>query len=311
MCGFRPHQNHFLRDFSTKIPHKRRKMELLQLKYLCTAARLENFSRAARHHNIPQSAISKTIAQLERELGVQLFVRNGNRVSLSEAGRKFCREVQRSLDLLNEATSSLKGGGEEALRGEVHLLVEEHYSELLRLVADFRSDRPGVTFTVSGAPDSGMDYDLRISARSALLDHIGVDDLRGAEIMLLTAATHRLTEWDRVPTAALRGERLVSLSRPSQAVQAAEERLRHAVGALPTVIACDDVHSLCAYVGAGAGIALAAGVSEQVARELGVRLTRLQEEELRYPTCLSYRRPLSPAAAACREAVIARLGKKA
>ena len=53
-------------------------MELLQLKYLCTAARLENFSRAARHHNIPQSAISKTILQLERELGVQLFIRTGN-----------------------------------------------------------------------------------------------------------------------------------------------------------------------------------------------------------------------------------------
>ncbi|MBQ8859595.1 MAG: LysR family transcriptional regulator, partial [Clostridia bacterium] len=41
-------------------------MELLQLKYLCTAARFENFSRAAKFHNIPQSAISKNIAQLER-----------------------------------------------------------------------------------------------------------------------------------------------------------------------------------------------------------------------------------------------------
>jgi DNA-binding transcriptional LysR family regulator len=283
-------------------------MELLQLKYLCTAARLENFSRAARHHNIPQSAISKTIAQLERELGVQLFVRNGNRVSLSEAGRKFCREVQRSLDLLNEATSSLKGGGEEALRGEVHLLVEEHYSELLRLVADFRSDRPGVTFTVSGAPDSGMDYDLRISARSALLDHIGVDDLRGAEIMLLTAATHRLTEWDRVPAAALRGERLIALAGADAVRAVVAEKLHRAVGDLPTVITCDDLHSLCAYVGAGAGIAFAAGVSDQAARERGVRLMRLQEGELRYPTCLSYRQPLSPAAAAFRGAVLAKLG---
>jgi hypothetical protein len=57
-----------------------------------------------------------------------------------------------------------------------------------------------------------------------------------------------------------------------------------------------------------AGIAFAAGVSDQAARERGVRLMRLQEGELRYPTCLSYRQPLSPAAAAFREAVLAKLG---
>ena len=276
-------------------------MELLQLKYLCTAARLENFSRAARHHNIPQSAISKTIAQLERELGVQL----------SEAGRRFCREVQKSLDILSEAAQSIKGSGDATLHGEVHLLLEEHSDELLRLVSDFRSEHPGVTFTISSQPGAEVDYDLRISARAVLGDHIGDDELRGAEVMLLTADTHRLTEWDRVPNAALRGERLVSLAGSTPAAAVVAERLRRTIGDLPVVITCDDLHSLCAYVGAGAGIAFAAGISEQLARELGVRLVRLQEEELRYPTCLSYRRPLSPAAAAFREAVIARLGKKA
>lgn len=283
-------------------------MELLQLKYLCTAARLENFSRAARHHNIPQSAISKTIAQLERELGVQLFIRNGNRVTLSEAGRKFCREVQRSLNILNEAAQALKGS-ESGLCGEVNLLVEEHFDELLRLVTDFRSENPGVTFGISQGGGE-TDYDMRVSALSTLGDHIGCDTLREAEILLLTPATHRLTEWDRVPMAALRGERMVVLSHPVPAETVVEERLRSTVGPLPAVITCDDLHSLCAYVGAGAGIAFSAGVSERVAREMGVKRMRLQEGELSYPTCLSFRRPLSPAAAAFRETVLAHLGQK-
>lgn len=286
-------------------------MELLQLKYLCTAARLENFSRAARHHNIPQSAISKTIAQLERELGVQLFVRNGNRVTLSDAGRKFCRRVQAALDLLGEAAQSVKGEGEAALHGEVHLLLQEHQDELLRLVADFRREHPDVAFTVSGAGEAGMDYDLRVSARATLGDHIGAEELCGAEVQLLTAATHRLTEMDRVPAAALRGERLIALSSPSPAVQAVVLRLGRAAGPLPTAVTCDDLHSLCAYVGAGVGIAFVGGVSERLAREHGLRSLRLQEERAFYPTCISYRRPLSPAAAAFCEAVVARLGKKA
>lgn len=284
-------------------------MELLQLKYLCTAARLENFSRAARHHNIPQSAISKTIAQLERELGVQLFVRNGNRVALSEAGRKFCREVQKALNILGEASQQVRST-EGGLRGEVRLLLEEHYDELLRLITDFRSENPGVVFDISTAGEGGVDYDLRLCARSVLGDHLGADELRGAEVLLLTSPTHRLTDWDRVPLSALRGEKLVSLSRRSPAMAAAEERLRAAGVSLPTVITCDDLHSLCAYVGAGAGIAFAAGISEQLAREPGVRLLRMQEEEIRYPTCLSYRRSLSPAAAALREEILERLGKQ-
>lgn len=284
-------------------------MELLQLKYLCTAARLENFSRAARHHNIPQSAISKTIAQLERELGVPLFIRNGNRVSLSEAGKKFCREVQKSLNILSEAAQTIKGGGESALRGEVTLLLEEQHDEVLRLLTDFRSENPGVTFSVSTVAAAGATYDLRISARPAKDGgEEQVDPLRGAEVLLLTAATHRLTEWDRVPAAALRGERLIALAGADAVRAVVAEKLHRAVGDLPTVITCDDLHSLCAYVGAGAGIAFAAGVSDQAARERGVRLMRLQEGELRYPTCLSYRQPLSPAAAAFRGAVLAKLG---
>lgn len=286
-------------------------MELLQLKYLCTAARMENFSRAARHHNIPQSAISKTILQLERELGVQLFIRTGNRVALSEAGRRFCREVQRSLDILGEATTRIRAGGEGVHRGEVHLLVEEHGDELLRLVTDFRRENPEVTFSLGGARETGMDYDLRVCARAALGDHLAVDELRGAEVFLLTAATHRLAEWERVPLSALRGERLVSLSGGTPAAAAAAERLRRAGVELPTVITCDDRQSLCAYVGAGAGVAFAAGLSEAAVRESGVHLCRLADGDIRYPTCVSYRRTLSPAAAAFREAILERLGNTA
>lgn len=48
-------------------------MEMKQLKYFVEVARREHISDAALELNIAQSAISRQIAQLEKELNVTLF----------------------------------------------------------------------------------------------------------------------------------------------------------------------------------------------------------------------------------------------
>ncbi len=280
-------------------------MELLQLKYLCTAARFENFSRAAKFHNIPQSAISKTIAQLERELGAQLFVRNGNRVVLNERGKQFCREVSRALGILNDAAQHAKTGDD--LHGEVRLLAEEHHGELLRLISDFKKDHPTVTFTVLTQYDEGFDYDLRVCARAAMPARTAGEKLRDARVQLLLPANHRLAGEDRLSPSSLAGDGQIVFAKGTPATQAIGEFLRRAGVDLPVIMTCDDRASLYAYVGAGLGIAFASGVSVREAEEAGVVLCRLRED-WQYPTCLSYRRTLSPAAEALRTAILERLG---
>lgn len=275
-------------------------MELLQLKYLCTAARLENFSRAARHHNIPQSAISKTILQLERELGVQLFIRTGNRVSLSETGRVFCREVQRSLDILNEAADRAKAG-HGGCTGHVSVLLGAHRDEVLSLLAAFRRENPAVTLAVDTVLAPGKHYDLAITPR-AYAPGSTVRDLRGEEILLLVPTNHRLATAERVALAELQGERVIALNAP--ALSPLLERLPER-----PVITCDDLHSLAAYVATGSGVALAPGFSLQRARELGVTLVHLRDSAGRYPTCISYGEEPAPAARALLSWLTARLGK--
>lgn len=64
-------------------------MELLQLKYFCTVARLEHMTKAAEELRIAQPALSRKIARLEESVGVPLFDRHGRRIRLNAYGKAF------------------------------------------------------------------------------------------------------------------------------------------------------------------------------------------------------------------------------
>ena len=55
-------------------------MELLQLKYFQTVARLEHMTKAAEELHIAQPSLSKTIARLEKDLGVLYLIAKVDRL---------------------------------------------------------------------------------------------------------------------------------------------------------------------------------------------------------------------------------------
>ena len=94
-------------------------MNILQLKYFCTVAKYANISRAAEEHWISQSALSKSIAALESELGVRLFERVGRNIKLNESGKAFYARIGKLLlefddavkfarDTFNQSANSVK-----------------------------------------------------------------------------------------------------------------------------------------------------------------------------------------------------------
>lgn len=78
-------------------------MEIRQIYYVLEVAEQKNFSKAADKLYISQSNISQQIRSLEKELGVDLFVRDRHSVELTRDGMRFCiraREVVRALNRL-------------------------------------------------------------------------------------------------------------------------------------------------------------------------------------------------------------------
>jgi DNA-binding transcriptional LysR family regulator len=70
-----------------------------------------SFSAAATQLGIGQPAVSKTIAQLEERLGVQLLVRTTRNLSLTDAGRRFHDNAKQAIDRVNLAERLARGDG--------------------------------------------------------------------------------------------------------------------------------------------------------------------------------------------------------
>jgi DNA-binding transcriptional LysR family regulator len=72
-----------------------------QLEYVAAVARLGSFRRAAEELHISQPALSETVRNLERELGVEIFDRDRSGATLSADGRELLAHVSGVIDAVD------------------------------------------------------------------------------------------------------------------------------------------------------------------------------------------------------------------
>src|ERR1700748_320362 len=85
----------------------RRLTPLNALKAFEAAARHESFTRAADELNVTQGAVSHQVKALEQELGLKLFNRERQRLTLLGAGRDYYGVVRDALDRIAVGTERL------------------------------------------------------------------------------------------------------------------------------------------------------------------------------------------------------------
>lgn len=238
-------------------------MELLQLTYFCHAARAESFSEVARIFRVPPSSVSLSVKRLEKELGVSLFDRSANRLSLNENGRRFLSRTQEALGLLEKAKSELSDGEGEA-SGEVRILIRANRRIVTEKIAAFRMEHPKVFFSIHHKPLSeGEGYHLIVSEKPPKAGSYERLPFLEEKMMLAVPKGHPFAERKRVPLESLEGERLIGMTRGSD-LREYTDRIFRLAGISPSLaIECDDPYYVREYVRIGLGVAVFPAISWQ------------------------------------------------
>ncbi|AIZ78593.1 LysR family transcriptional regulator [Actinobacillus equuli] len=112
--------------------------------FLCVA-REQNFTKAATKLGISQSALSRTIKQLESRLGVQLFARTTRRLSLTQAGNQLFQTAGQTFTKLDQELAML-GHYRETPSGLVRITASQYALDkvLLPKLAKFQTRYPDI-----------------------------------------------------------------------------------------------------------------------------------------------------------------------
>lgn len=95
----------------------------MDLNHVSTFARVVqdgSFTAAARSLGLPKSSVSRSVAQLEEDLGIRLLQRTTRKLHLTDAGATFYERVARALGDITDATSAASES-QESLKGTVRL----------------------------------------------------------------------------------------------------------------------------------------------------------------------------------------------
>jgi len=251
-------------------------MDVEQLRSFLAVADELHFGRAAERLHVAQPPLSRTIKQLERELGTRLFDRNTRSVRLTSSGQALMDPAKEVLDALRRAETAVRS----ADHGEVGTVriafagVSTHRL-VARLARVVRSQRPGIQLELSSQNFAqpamkrllAGETDLALGRWDVVPAEISAQVVMPDSLVLAVPDTHALAGARRLSIGQLASEGFISL--PPHEGSVLPDRLRrlaHANGFVADVVqVAPDTQTALALVSAEVGCHLTlASVAENV-----------------------------------------------
>ncbi len=182
-------------------------MELRHLRCFLAVAEELHFARAAEKLHIEQSPLSRTIKELEEDLGEQLFIRTSRSTRLTRAGKLFLEHVPRIFTALQQARDSVKAAA-NGFHGQLRIALSDGItpSRLPTLLALCRQEEPEVETRLFEVPLSqqlkGLHddlYDVGFAQSDEVGEGIVAEAVWSDALMVAVPARHPLLKYKRIP----------------------------------------------------------------------------------------------------------------
>ena len=142
------------------------------LKTFLLAAEKRNFAQVARELDLTPAAVTRAIAALEDDLGVQLFVRTTRQVSLTTDGAVFAAQIKPAVEALENARKDVRNA-HKADQGCLRISAPTWFGKavLPPILSGFRRLNPKISFEISlsdglvNIVDDDYDLAIRISSQ--------------------------------------------------------------------------------------------------------------------------------------------------
>ncbi|WP_039058350.1 LysR family transcriptional regulator [Enterobacter sp. Bisph1] len=233
-------------------------MDLTQLEMFNAVAQTGSITQAAQKvHRVP-SNLTTRIRQLESELGVDLFIRENQRLRLSPAGHSFLRYSQQILTLVDEARMVVAGDEPQGLFS-LGALESTAAVRIPATLARYNQRYPRIQFDLATGPSGTMiDGVIEGQLSAAFVDgpimHPGLEGLPvyREEMMIVAPVSH-----ETISRAAQVNGASIYAFRANCSYRRHFESWFHADNATPGKIhEMESYHGMLACVIAGAGLAL-------------------------------------------------------
>ena len=166
-------------------------MNFNHLEYFIMTAHDLNFTKAAAHLHVTQQTLSASIASLEQELSVQLFIRSSP-LELTLAGRRFLEYAEKTSENLLLLKQSFSYASDNPL-GELRVGISHSRAMtfLPDVINNFKTRFPNIYFDISEAHslnkrllDNELDIGINsFSSHNSLIEYIPFADERVALVM--------------------------------------------------------------------------------------------------------------------------------
>lgn len=243
--------------------HARMAITLTQLTSFLAVVRGGSITAAADELVVTQPSVSAALAALNRELGAELFVRQGRGVRLSAAGEAFAPYAADVIGLLDEgrmAAHEAAAGARRRLRLTAVTTAAESF--VPPLMQAFASAHPDVELVLEVANrDAVLDAvlghraDVAIGGQPPSDDRVEAVALIYNEFVLVTAADDALSGAEQVEAAEL-GERTWLLREPGSGTRTLNERFLAAGGLTPRTLTLGSNGAIKQAARAGLGVSL-------------------------------------------------------